>query len=115
MYRAMIPILLAALSWPQAGAAAPPGEATDTRVLESTRATLAKWVETQQVISREKKDWVLGKEVLERRISLLEDEIAGLEEKSRETRKAVRETDGKRRDLVDERESLKRASASLAC
>jgi hypothetical protein len=30
-------------------------EATEAR-LESTRATLAKWVETQQIISREKRD-----------------------------------------------------------
>jgi len=32
--------------------------------LESARATLAQWVETQQMISKEKEDWQLAREVL---------------------------------------------------
>jgi hypothetical protein len=82
-------------------------------VLDSTRSTVAKWVETQQIISKEKKDWQLGKEVLLQRISLIENEIASLEEKIAETRGGIDDADGKRHELASRNTQLKSASASL--
>jgi hypothetical protein len=82
-------------------------------VLDSTRSTVAKWVETQQIISKEKNDWQLGKEVLLQRVSLIENEISSLEEKLAETRKGISEADGKRRELDARNTQLKSASASL--
>jgi FtsZ-binding cell division protein ZapB len=82
-------------------------------VLDSTRSTVAKWVETQQIISKEKKDWQLGKEVLLQRISLIENEIGSLEEKISETRKGIAEADEKRSELATRNRQLKSAAGSL--
>jgi hypothetical protein len=48
--------------------------------LDAARATLSKWVETQELIVRERKEWQQGKEILEARIKLLGDEIATLQD-----------------------------------
>jgi hypothetical protein len=87
------------------------GSAADQ--LRSTRDTLSRWVETQQIISKEKKEWQLGKEVLEQRISLIENEIATLEERTAETEKNITDADIKRQELLDENVELKAASTSL--
>jgi hypothetical protein len=81
--------------------------------LESTRTTLAQWVETQQIISREKRDWQVGKEVLEQRIALLRSEIAALEEKIGRTEETLGEADRKRREIDQENARLRGASSSL--
>lgn len=82
--------------------------------LQAARATLAKWMETQQIISREKKDWQTGKEVLEQRIALLQSEISSLETKIGDARSLLSEANSKRSELAAEAESLKAASDSLA-
>ena len=86
---------------------------TGEEALQSTRDTLARWVETQQVISKEKKDWRLGKDVLEQRIQLLEGEIEGFRERIAATRKGIDEADLERRELLDEKRELEQASQSL--
>ena len=40
-------------------------------IIEATRETLTKWVETKQLISKEKSEWASGKDILEDRIHLL--------------------------------------------
>jgi predicted nucleic acid-binding Zn-ribbon protein len=107
-------MLAAILTLAGAQALAQSTDPPDTgRVLESTRAVLAEWVATQQVISKEKKDWRVGKELLEQRIDLIQGEIRSVEQKISETRSSITEADEKRRDLVDENEALKVAAASL--
>jgi hypothetical protein len=90
------------------------GDATDGETLRSTRDTLAKWVETQKIISKEKKDWQLGREVLTQRIALMEGEIEALEGQIAETDELITDADEKRAELVREKDRLKEASASLA-
>lgn len=82
--------------------------------LQSSRDTVAKWVETQQILAREKKDWQDGKDLLERRIELLESEIRGLETKVSESRGTLGEADRRRYEIVSEGESLRVATAALA-
>jgi hypothetical protein len=110
MYRTVLLVAAASVS---AGAATAQTDSAADEVLGSTRSAVEKWVETQQIISKEKKDWQLGKEVLEQRISLIENEITSLEEKTAETRKAIGEADAKRRELASRNEQLKTAAASL--
>jgi len=43
-------------------------------IIEATRETLTKWVETKQLISKEKSDWASGKDILEDRVRLAEAE-----------------------------------------
>jgi hypothetical protein len=85
----------------------------DAERLGSARETLAKWVETQQIISKEKKDWQVGKEMLEQRISLLKGEVAALGDKSAETRENITEADRNRMELISENNALKAGTSTL--
>lgn len=107
-----LPALVGALLL--AGAAASLAQEPGPSNLQSSRDTVAKWVETQQILAREKKDWQDGKEILERRIELLESEIRALETKVSETRSTLGEADRRRYELVTEGESLRLAAAALA-
>src|SRR3990172_7379270 len=48
--------------------------------LEETRLMMDKWIDTQQIISKERKDWQQGKDLLLARLELIDAEIATLEE-----------------------------------
>jgi chromosome segregation ATPase len=103
-------VLLAGLPGAVTRAEEAPG---DAQVLDSARSTLAKWMETQQIISKERRDWQVGKEVLQERIALMENEIATLEERIAKARAGISEADGKRQEVVGENDALKAATASL--
>jgi FtsZ-binding cell division protein ZapB len=81
--------------------------------VDGVRAALEKWVETRKVISQEKQEWALGKEMLGERIDLVQREIDSLRTKIAEAQKNISEADAKRSDLLTENEKLKEASASL--
>ena len=42
-----------------------PGANKAAPTLDETRLTLSKWIETQQIISKERNDWQQGKEILQ--------------------------------------------------
>jgi len=90
-------------------ASKPAGSAT----LEETRLTMDKWLETQQIISRERKDWQQGKEILLGRIDLIKKEIASLEEKTQEAQASVTEASKKRDEVAAERDQLTTISDQL--
>jgi hypothetical protein len=81
--------------------------------LDSTRATLAKWMETQQIISEEKRDWQVGKELLQQRIDLIQSEITELEGKIAASRESLGEAGQKRQEVIAENRSLKAAGERL--
>lgn len=81
--------------------------------IEETRTAIEKWVETQRIISQEKRDLALAREMLTERTELLQREIESLHEKIRETNESIAEVDKKRVGLVEENEILKKASASV--
>ncbi|MEQ8819981.1 MAG: DUF3450 family protein [Sumerlaeia bacterium] len=78
-----------------------------------TRDVLEKWVETKRLISKEKQQLQLSREVLDERIKLIEREIEALRGKIGEAEESIAEADKKRVELMDENEKLKAASASL--
>src|SRR5262245_62100528 len=49
--------------------------------LDEMRLAMSKWIETQQIIAKERKDWQQSKEILTSRIELVRKEIATLEQK----------------------------------
>src|SRR5262249_48161265 len=51
----------------------------ETRLLEA-RSTLDKWVETRQLISKTKSDWLSDKELLDQSIQLFERQLKSVEE-----------------------------------
>ncbi len=81
--------------------------------LEETRLTMDKWIETQQIISRERKDWQQGKEILLGRLELIKKEVATLEEKTGQAEAGVTEANKKRSDLIAENDQLKAANTLL--
>jgi hypothetical protein len=81
--------------------------------LEETRITLDKWIETQQIISKERKDWQQGKEILLGRLELVKKEVATLDEKTKQAETSVAEANKKRNDLLAENEQLKTAGTQL--
>ena len=62
---------------------------------ETGRAQVEKWIETRRLISQEKQEWRLGKELLADRARLLEKEIAGIREKIAATTNETGEVDRK--------------------
>ncbi len=87
-------------------------EKTGVNINES-RNVIEKWVETQRIISEEKRDLKLAKEVLNERIELVRQQIESLREKIDDAEKSIAEADKKRAEMMEENKKLKDASASL--
>jgi septal ring factor EnvC (AmiA/AmiB activator) len=105
---------LCALSF--AATTARPGDGDDKSVaqsLDETRLTMDKWIETQQIISKEQKEWQQGKEILQGRVELVKNEVASLTEKIAQAQTAVAEANKKRQELDAENERLKAVGARL--
>ena len=80
---------------------------------ENARVALEKWVETQRVISAEKRDWALGKELLEDRVELVRSEIEALRAKVTDAQESIAEADRTRQERLEEKERLERTAAAL--
>ncbi len=85
----------------------------DDKDVDKTRTMLEKWVETRRIISQEKQEFELGREMLTERIELVEREIESMQGKITEAEKSITEADKKRSELLKENEKLKQASGSL--
>ncbi len=81
--------------------------------LEETRLTMDKWIETQQIISKERKDWQQGKEILEGRVELIKNEVTALEEKIKIAQSNVTESHKDRSELLSENDKLKETGEKL--
>jgi hypothetical protein len=81
--------------------------------IEMARETLSKYFETQKLISKEKTDWKLAKELLEDRVNLMKSELESLRQKTEEERKKTTEADRQREELVKQNEELKAAAVLL--
>ncbi len=88
-------------------------EVISAQTIDDTRKMIEQWVETQRVISKEKHDLKLAKEMLRERIALVQSEIDSLREKIKDTEKTIAEADKKREDLVQENDQLKEVSDML--
>lgn len=81
--------------------------------VSGVREALEQWVQTRKVISAERSDWKLGKEMLEDRIDLVSQEIESLRSRIDGAQSSIAEADRKREELVQRNEHLKEASAGL--
>jgi hypothetical protein len=81
--------------------------------LDETRLTLSKWIETQQIISKERNDWQQGKEILQGRIELVGKEVGILKDRIKQSEAAVEESNKKRDELIAENDALKVSGAQL--
>lgn len=96
------------------GALSMGGEVQSGPTLEETRLSLGKWIETQQIIARERNDWQQSKEVLAGRLEVLKKEAATLEQRIQDSNLKIAQTDTRRAGLLDEKQKLEAASAQLA-
>ena len=96
-----------------ADAAASSGSAKPAPTLDETRLTLSKWIETQQIISKERNDWQQGKEILQGRIELVGKEVGILKDRIKQSEAAVEESNKKRDELVAENDALKASGTQL--
>jgi len=97
----------------QEGSGQAPDAAKTGAEIDATRATLEQWVELRRILSQEKLDRALGREVLQDRIRMVEQEIARLREATAAARASIAEGDRKRAELAGENERLVQASAGL--
>ena len=82
--------------------------------LDETRLTLSKWIETQQIISKERNDWQQGKEILQGRIELVGKEVGQLKDRIAQSEAAVVDSNRKRDELAKQIAQLKQTDAQLA-
>ena len=94
-------------------ALAPAQDGASEPTLEETRVTMGKWIETQQLIGRERNDWNQSREVLKGRIELVGKEVAALSDSIKESETAVAESARKMQELTAERDQLKTAATQL--
>lgn len=81
--------------------------------LEEVRLARSKWIETQQIIAKERNDWNEGKGLLQGRLELIRKEIATLEEGIKAAEATVAKTTSKHEQMVADNEKLKVTSAQL--
>lgn len=81
--------------------------------IDNTRAALEQWVETQRVLSKEKSDLALAKEMLKERIVLVKREIDQQRAKIKEAEASIAEADGKRTEMIEENDKFKQATSLL--
>jgi hypothetical protein len=81
--------------------------------LKETRLVMGKWIETQQIISKERNQWQQEKEILVNRIDLLKKELSTLEEKTKQAESSVAETKDRHDELIAQEDELKGTSAQL--
>ena len=76
-------------------------------IIDATRETLSKWVETKQMISKERSEWATGKDILEDRVRLAQAETDTVRDKLKEISAAVAEAQKKRDELAAQNDKLK--------
>jgi hypothetical protein len=90
------------------------GATADGPTLEEARLTMSKWIETQQIISRERNDWQQGKEILLGRLELVRKETSTLDQDIRAAQAKIADSEVERDRLLAERAGLEAQVAHLA-
>jgi soluble cytochrome b562 len=103
----------AAMPAPQDGNAAAAEKGGAPATLEETRLVMEKWIQTQQTISKERKDWQQGKDILLGRLELVKQEVLSLEKRIQDADASAKEAQKKRDALVAEDDELKATGAKL--
>ena len=80
---------------------------------DAARATLEKWVETRQLISKEKSDWAVESQSLNDSVSLLKNELSTLEENISKAEEDTTAADKEREKLLEDNATLKDATAAV--
>ena len=93
-----------------ATAAAQSQAAQNKEIVQNARTLLQQRAEAWQVITKERADWKLGREILTDRIGMAKRETEGLRGKTAEADQNITEADRKTEELVTVNEALKQAA-----
>ncbi|MBK7644435.1 MAG: DUF3450 family protein [Planctomycetes bacterium] len=74
---------------------------------------MSKWIETQQIISKERNEWQQGKEILVSRLELVRNEAIGLDQAIRSAQAQIADAQVKQDELLAERAKLDEVAARL--
>ncbi len=85
----------------------------DEPEVETTREALKQWIEIQDNISKEKRDFLLSKEMLNQRIKLYQREIGSLHDSIKGAKESITDADKKLTKMQEENQKLIQASQSL--
>lgn len=86
------------------------GQTETAGQVDGVRVSLEKIMESRKVLSKEKKDWILGKDMLESQIDVLKKEVETLQARIADADKSVLEAKSKFEELVSDRDRLRSAS-----
>lgn len=107
-------VLAAAVGLLSSGARPVPQDGGDGgQDVDGARAALEKWVEVRRIISDERREWKLGREMLIERSDLVRREIDSLKQKRQEAQDSISETDEELAELAEENDRMKEASTTL--
>jgi septal ring factor EnvC (AmiA/AmiB activator) len=81
--------------------------------VEGARTAIEKYVETKRILSKEKRDWALGKEMLTERMAVVRREIESLRAKIADADRSIADADKKRADLAERNKALDAAVEDL--
>lgn len=91
-----------------------PAKPAAAPTLQETRLTMDKWIETQQIISKETREWRQSREILVDRVEAIRQEAAALEEKIEQAETKLADVDKQRAELLAEKERMQSVSAHVA-
>lgn len=90
-----------------------PGQQTPADAVAATRTTIEKYVETRGLVSKETRDWVVGRESLTARMDVVRREIESLQKRIGDAEKSIADADQKRAELLAENERRKAIAEQL--
>lgn len=88
-------------------------QGSSSEQVDGARVALEKYMEARRVLAVERRNWTLGKEVLESQIGLLRREVEALRERLDAAGQSMEEAERKRLELVAERDRMRKASEAM--
>lgn len=95
-------------------AARPAPQEPGGELVEGARENLERWVDVRRTLAKEKRDWAVGREVLEDQIELMQGEIETMRARIAEARETASETDARRAEMAREHDELAATADALA-
>jgi hypothetical protein len=109
LFRAPVILAIAAVL----SSSAPKAQQTPAEAVAATRTTIEKYVETRGLVSKETRDWAVGKEALTARMDIVRREIESLQKRIADAEKTIADADRDRAELLAENERRKTVAEQL--
>lgn len=109
--------MLGATAVGQAPALPKAGPASDAEAkvesIKESKATLAKWMQTQQIISKELAEWATAKDIFNDRVELTKGQLEAVEEKLKGVEEEISKADKTKVEAIKRKDELLAATEAL--